>query len=211
MVVVLHSQFKNKKCWSCSKDTVSLIFCDHCKSLQDFPLDRITHYEILGLEEKLLIDEGALRTRYYELSKQLHPDRFSGASHPVSQFALRWTTALNRAYQCLKSKSDRTLYLINKGLPKTTNFAKKAIPTDLAEAYFEIQDLLSEGNLEPLLAFKKQLEQLLEENDIQWQNLASEFDLGENKIATLEKLQLLAEKQKYIHSMLADIDRKVSG
>ncbi|MFM8313403.1 MAG: hypothetical protein ACKOA8_03890, partial [Deltaproteobacteria bacterium] len=161
--------------------------------------------------EKLQLDESALRSKYYELSKQLHPDRFSNAPHPAPQYALRWTTALNRAYQCLKNKSERTLYLIEKCLPKSTTAAKKAIPTDLAEAYFEIQDLLSEGHVEPLLNFRKQLEALLEKNADSWEVLANEYDMGNNKIATLEKLHQQAEKEKYIHSMLADIERKVSS
>lgn len=211
MVVALHSQSKNRRCWGCSQETSSLIFCDQCKSIQDFPLDTLSHFEILGVEEKLLLDEEALRSKFYELSKQLHPDRFSNISHPAPQYALRWTTALNRAYQCLKSKSERTLYLINKCLPKSTTAAKKAVPTELAEAYFEVQDLLSEGHIEPLLGFKTQLEALLTENADSWEHLAKEFDTGNHKMAALEKLQQQAEKEKYIHSMLADIERKVSG
>jgi len=210
-VVVLHSQFKKIKCWKCSLETSPLVFCEHCQSILDYsPDSRLSHFDVLNLKESLLVDENDLRNHFYELSKKLHPDRFVNEPHPAPQYALRWTTALNRAYQTLKHREERTQYLINKYLGPSSTSAKLAIPADLAEAYFEVQDLLSEGQREPLLQFQKEIEKQLEESQTQWKNLAKIFDDSEDKIQALEALRKHEGREKYIRSMLNDIERKVT-
>lgn len=210
-VVVLHSQFKKLKCWKCSLETSPVVFCEHCQSILDYnPDGSLSHFDILNLKESLLVDENDLRTHFYELSKKLHPDRFVNEPHPAPQYALRWTTALNRAYQTLKHRGERTQYLIDKYLGTSSTSAKLAIPTDLAEAYFEIQDLLNEGQREPLLQFQKEIEKQLEESQTRWQSLAKIFDDGKDKIQALEALRKHENREKYIRSMLNDIERKVT-
>jgi len=212
VVVALHSQSKKIKCWKCSQETTSLIFCDRCHSIQDYHVGTsISHYEVLNLPETLIIDENKLRHQFYELSKKLHPDRFVNENHPAPQYALRWTTALNRAYQTLKNREERTQYLVEKYLGASPQAAKAAIPTDLAEAYFEVQDLLSEGHTEPLLKFRAEIENQMEESQARWNELAQMFDQGPNKIQAAESLRKHENREKYIRSMLSDIERKVTS
>ena len=212
MVVALHSQSKKTKCWKCSQEITSLIFCEHCHSIQDYSVSAsLSHYVVLNLPETLLLDDQRLRNQFYELSKQLHPDRFVNEAHPAPQYALRWTTALNRAYQTLKNREERTQYLVEKYLGASPQAAKAAIPTDLAEAYFEVQDLLSEGHMEPLLRFQKEIEKQLEESQARWTELAQMFDQSPNKIQAAESLRKHENREKYIRSMLNDIERKVTS
>ena len=210
-VVVLHSQSKTISCWKCSEQTAPQIFCERCHSILDYRADSIlSHFDILGVTERLVLDENELRNKFYELSKQLHPDRFAVSPAPAPQFALRWTTALNRAYKTLKSKEDRTQYIIEKYLGHSSSAKKSTIPSDLAETYFEIQDLLTEGQSEPLLSFKKELEKKLAESDEQWIVLANTFDETENKLAATQALRDHQDRERYLKSMLNDLERKVS-
>lgn len=209
-VVALHSQSKKIKCWKCSQETIPSVFCEKCHTILDYRADSsLSHYDILNLEERLVLDDDELRHHFYELSKKLHPDRFVNEPHPSPQYALRWTTALNRAYQTLKNQEERTQYLIEKYLGASPQAAKSAIPTDLAEAYFEVQDLLSEGQDEPLRQFKFQIEKQLESSKDHWLQLATTFDESKNKIKAAEELRKHENREKYIRSMLNDIERKV--
>ena len=45
-------------------------------------------YEALGLEPKLALDPDDLKKRFYDRSRQWHPDRFSRAALPKQQTAL---------------------------------------------------------------------------------------------------------------------------
>jgi DnaJ-domain-containing protein 1 len=211
-VVALHFRSNIIKCWKCSKETSPSLFCESCHSILDYRADSsLSHFEILNLKESLIIDEDLVRTQFYELSKQLHPDRFANQPHPAPVYALRWTTALNRAYQSLKNREERTRYLIEKYLGAPTQNSKSAIPLEMAESYFEALDSLSEGNKEPLIQFKLEVEKRLEESGKNWEKLAKQFDESLNKIETAQLLRKHETEEKYFRSMLADIERKVTS
>ena len=211
VVVVPHSQSKPITCWHCSKITLQGVFCEHCQTILDYPTNYSpSHFEVLGIPESLLFDENLLRSRFYELSKRLHPDRFATSPSPAPQYALRWTTALNRAYQTLRSKEERTSYLIEKYLGPNLKASQSSVPTDLAEAYFEVQDLLSEGELAPIVSFQKELESKLTESQKHWEVLAKTFEDSTDKKTAAKALQTHEIREKYLRSMLSDIERRVN-
>ena len=131
--------------------------------------------------------------------------------HPAPVYALRWTTALNRAYQTLKNREERTRYLVEKYLGAATQNSKSVLPLEMAETYFESLDSLSEGNKDPLLQFKLEVEKRLQESGTNWEKLAKQFDESLNKIETAQLLRKHETEEKYFRSMLADIERKVTS
>ncbi len=54
------------------------------------------YYEAFGLEPKLSIDAEELKKRFYERSRQWHPDRFSRASAAEQDKALEMTAVPQR-------------------------------------------------------------------------------------------------------------------
>lgn len=187
------------------------MFCESCKSILDYPTDAsFSPFQVFGIPETLILNSDDIRNRFYELSKLLHPDRFALSSGSAAQYALRWMTALNRAYKTLKSKQERTLYLVEKYLGPTPPSAKSSIPTDLAEVYFEVQDLLFEGDLAPIQSFKAELENQLNESEKNWEVLAQGFDSSSDKKTAAKALQTHETREKYLRSMLSDIERKVN-
>ena len=211
-VVVLHSPFKLVKCWKCSKETSPAMFCESCHSILDYRADNsLSHFEVLQVKEALIVEQELLRNQFYALSKKLHPDRFANQPHPAPVYALRWTTALNRAYQTLKNRDERTRYLVEKYLGAPTQNSKPVLPLEMAETYFESLDSLSEGNKEPLLQFKLEIEKRLKESGASWEKLAKQFDESLNKIETAQLLRKHETEEKYFRSMLADIERKVTS
>ena len=53
-------------------------------------------YEALGVEPRLTLDPDDLKKRFYERSRQWHPDRFGRASAPEQQKALEMTASVER-------------------------------------------------------------------------------------------------------------------
>lgn len=169
----------------------------------------MNHYQVFGLSPKLLLDEEKLREDFYSLSKQVHPDRFSTRPAPEPAHALRWSTALNRAFQTLRDRETRSRYLLEL-LGGEARKACPPMPFDLAETYFELQETLGQGT-EPLLSFKKKLEGEMQETESSWQNLAQRWETENESTrkAILTELGDLLVKRKYLNSMLADLNSKV--
>ncbi len=171
-------------------------------------------FQTLGLRPGLKLDGEALRETFYELSRRTHPDKFILAPSPEPSYALRWSTAINRAYQTLRDPITRSQYLLES--EKFPTPASTPVPLDLAEAYFDLQDLLTESPGEAqsenrLAVFRESLTRQLEETEKEWAPLAEAWESASNHGETLGKLHQHLTKLRYLRSMITDLDRKGSG
>ena len=97
-------------------------------------------YEALGLEPNLALDPDDLKKRFYERSRQWHPDRFGRASAPERQQSLDTTALLNDAFRTLKDPVTRAEYFLeSNGIPPSKN-----PPPELLEEVFELNMALEE-------------------------------------------------------------------
>ena len=111
------------------------------------------YFETFGLERRLGIDGAALQRRFYELSRQWHPD-FHQAAPPAEQArALDASARVNAAYRALRDPIARVEYLIRLEEGRDTRegagVKPKAPPALLAEM-FAIQEALEEARSGPL-------------------------------------------------------------
>jgi molecular chaperone HscB len=111
------------------------------------------YFETFGLERRLGIDVAALQRRFYELSRQWHPD-FHQAAPPAEQArALDASARVNAAYRALRDPIARVEYLIRLEEGRDTRegagVKPKAPPALLAEM-FAIQEALEEARSGPL-------------------------------------------------------------
>ena len=175
--------------------------------MQDLP-EGLSHFGVLGVAPALKLDADDLRERFYALSRLVHPDRFSQKAPPEPSYALRWSTAVNRAYQTLRDPAARSRYLLEaEAFPSPE---KAQVPMELAEAYFDLQDLLTEtGGEAKLLAFREDLTGQLAATDGEWSRLAEAWEHGDERKSILDRLQKLLTKQKYLRSMIADLEKRV--
>jgi molecular chaperone HscB len=76
---------------------------------------RADHFAVLGVPRAYDLDVGALETRYKDLSRKLHPDRFAKADPRARRAALQRTVQLNEAWRALKDPMKRAEYLLALG------------------------------------------------------------------------------------------------
>lgn len=69
-------------------------------------------FSLLGLSPAYEVDLAALEQAFFERSKQLHPDRVTGATAAERVAALSRSRALNDAYQLIKRPVPRAEYLL---------------------------------------------------------------------------------------------------
>src|SRR5277367_460083 len=98
------------------------------------------YYEAFGLEPALSLDAEDLKKRFYERSRQWHPDRFSRASAAEQEKALEMTSTLNDAFRTLRDPIARAEYFLKE---KGIELSKDA-PPELLEEVFELNMALEE-------------------------------------------------------------------
>ena len=79
------------------------------------------YFTLFDLERSFTLSGEALSSRYRELQRQYHPDRFAHDPDQQRQ-AVEWTAHLNQAYQTLASPVLRAAYLLElAGQPVSLN------------------------------------------------------------------------------------------
>jgi molecular chaperone HscB len=71
-----------------------------------------THFEIFGLPERFALDLAPLESRYRELQREVHPDRYASASAAEQRVSMQLATRVNEAYQTLRSPVARATYIL---------------------------------------------------------------------------------------------------
>ena len=68
-------------------------------------------FELFGLEKRFKQDRAELDTRWKDLQRQAHPDKFSAQGAAAQRVAMQWSVRINEAYQRLKTPLRRAAYL----------------------------------------------------------------------------------------------------
>ena len=95
------------------------------------------YFAVLGLPRKLGVDGEALQRRFYELSRQHHPDFHQGADAERQAEVLGQSALINRAYRALREPLARVEYLIA--------LEEGRAPRELLEEMMEVQEALEEA------------------------------------------------------------------
>src|SRR3954471_2124354 len=102
------------------------------------------YYQFFGLERALSLDTDELQKRFYALSRQLHPDRFTLRSAEERQYSLDATALLNDGYRVLRDPLQRAEYVLKQEGFDIGEQRGKDVPPELLEEVFELNMALEE-------------------------------------------------------------------
>jgi molecular chaperone HscB len=202
----------NRTCWQCNQSIDSSLFCPHCKSLQPPPAD---YYVLLGLDRKLKLNTAELQQRFYELSRQLHPDRFMRKSEVERQYSLDASSILNDAYRTLKDPVKRAQYILSQEGFEIGEQRSKDVPPELLEEVFELNMALEEmrsgdDSARPQLeSAKNNFANMLAEADRQLETQFAQYDESPNR-DTLTKIRGTLNRRKYIQNLLDEVHEQLA-
>jgi molecular chaperone HscB len=74
-----------------------------------------SYFQLFGLPRTFGIDAAQLDSRYRELQRIVHPDRYASASDQERRLAMQQATRINEGYQTLKDPLKRGRYLLELG------------------------------------------------------------------------------------------------
>lgn len=101
-----------KACWSCKGPVkAGALFCETCKAVQ--APAAVDHYARFGMEMTFDVDVAMLDRLYFDLQRQLHPDRFATKSPKERALSQQQATALNDGYETLQDPLKRADYLVH--------------------------------------------------------------------------------------------------
>src|ERR1700761_590522 len=128
----------------------------------------MNYFEFYGLHESFTLDEAIIKKKFYQLSKQYHPDFYANEDDAKQQEILQLSTLNNKAYQTLSDPYKRLEYilklhdLLNEGakpqLP--ANFLMEMM--DINERLMEVDDATELGHITgEVLAIEDDINQTL--------------------------------------------------
>ena len=109
------------------------------------------YFTVFGLPRKLTVDGAALQRRFYELSREHHPDFHQGAAPEQQAETLARSALVNRAYRALRDPLPRVEYLIalEEGREVREGATDKPrAPRELLQEMLEVQEALEEAKAE---------------------------------------------------------------
>jgi molecular chaperone HscB len=211
-------------CVKCQAPLEGAKFSPHLCGACGFPQpvsEAETPFTLLGAPVLFQQDEAALRARFYELSRALHPDRFAAAVPEARVYSIERMSRINEAYRLLRDRRllrDAVLALFEVGEAVKTpggspqsQGLKGAPPVELAESWFELQDAVMDEPataVEKIRDFEVGLEKKKAELSTQMGEQENVFDQSraQDRVSLLEISRLLRE-QAYLESMARDVTR----
>ncbi len=177
-------------------------------------------FRFFGLDPKLTVDLPDLQKRFYELSRQWHPDKFSRKSADEQAQSLEATAILNDGYRTLKDPVKRAEYMLTEeGFPIGEQRSKD-VPPELLEEVFELNMMLEElksGDEDAraqLEAAKEKFFGLRAHVDGELEKLFVKYDESDAQSETakqaLHEIRGVLNRRRYIQNLIRDVDRALN-
>jgi molecular chaperone HscB len=169
-------------------------------------------YEIFGLPRSLNLSLDDLQKRFYELSRQLHPDRFMQKPEAERLRALDMSSALNDGYRTLKDPIKRGQYLLTLEGFDIGEQRSKDVPPELLEEVFELNMALEEmrggdDSARPQLeAAEKNFGGMLAASDQELAALFVKYDAAQSQ-NVLGQVRNVLNRRKYISNLVSEVQK----
>jgi molecular chaperone HscB len=174
------------------------------------------YYDFFGVEHRLNLDLKDLEKRFYALSRQYHPDRFTLKSRDEQQYALDATSILNDAYRTLRDPLARAEYLLKENGFDIGEQGTKNVPPELLEEVFELNMALEEmrgGDESARPALEEARDKFLAMRNEIDRELAAKFadyDAARDA-AVLGEVRGILNRRRYVRNLVNEVEKELAG
>ena len=104
-----------------------------------------TDFDLFGIPGQFSQDRAHIDTRWKELQREAHPDKFAAQGPAAQRIAMQWSVRINEAYQRLKDPLKRAAYLCElHGAPVNAE-NNTAMPTDFLMQQMQWREALGDA------------------------------------------------------------------
>lgn len=104
-----------------------------------------TDFELFAVPPRFSQDVAELETRWKELQRQVHPDKFATQGAAAQRVAMQWSARINEAYRRLKDPLKRAAYLCESNGAPIGAENNTAMPVDFLMQQMELRERLDEA------------------------------------------------------------------
>lgn len=119
------------------------------------------YFELFDMPEEFALDQLTLGRRYRQLQREMHPDRYAGASAHEQRLAVQYSSLINQAYATLRKPLPRALYLLELAGLSGEDIAREHLDGGFLIAQMELREKLE--TMEDLVDPESALDHLVTE------------------------------------------------
>lgn len=161
------------------------------------------HFELFGLPRRFAIDASQLESRYRDLQREVHPDRFAASSAGDQRASMEMATRVNDAYRQLRTPLARARYLLELAGVDAGIETNTAMPAEFLMQQMEWREDLEEAVQSGDSAQLDRLDARMRAESQDWYaDLASALDGGAYDMAVtlVRKLMFMDKLREEIQS-----------
>jgi molecular chaperone HscB len=174
------------------------------------------YFDFFGLEHKLDLDLKDLERRFYALSRQYHPDRFTLKSAEEQQVSLDATAILNDGYRALRDPLTRAEYLLKENGFDIGEQGTKNVPPELLEEVFELNMALEElrgGDESARSALEEARDKFVlmrGQIDEELQAKFAQYDRTREH-DVLAEIRGMLNRRRYVRNLVNEVEKELAG
>jgi molecular chaperone HscB len=170
------------------------------------------YFSVFDLPRRLTLDTSDLQKRFYDRSRESHPDRFATKSAFEQQRALDVTSSLNDGYRVLRDPVQRAEYLLKLEGFDVSQQRGKDVPPELLDEVFELNMMLEDAasNKSELQDAKARFEGMLHRADCELEHEFGHYDSSPDA-SVLSVIRTILNRRRYIRNLLRDVDKALAS
>lgn len=163
------------------------------------------YFTLFGLPIRYNVDGSLLASRYQDLQRQFHPDRFAASPERERMMALQQAATINNAYQALKHPLKRAEYMLSLHGFDLSNEQHTLHDTEFLMEQMELREELDEIERRPdaetvLAAFAQRLKGMTRQRSEQMQRELDE-ESWQDAADTVRKLRFFDRLQQQVEQL----------
>ena len=162
-------------------------------------------FELFDLARKFAQDGAAVDTRWKELQREVHPDKFSTQGAAAQRLAMQWSVRINEAYRRLKDPLKRAAYLCELNAEPVDAENNTAMASDFLMQQMQWREELEESS--SVVELDQLAQQVVSARTALLQQCARLLDEQHDYKAAVQQVRALMFIERFASDVQSRLDR----
>jgi molecular chaperone HscB len=164
----------------------------------------VNDFELFDLPVQFAQDRAQLDTRWKDLQREAHPDKFASQGTAAQRVAMQWSVRINEAYQRLKDPMRRAAYLCELGGAPIQAENNTAMPAAFLMQQMEWREAMDDAT--DVAALEALFDEVQQAHAAALQQCAQLIDTAHDLSAAAQQVRELMFIEKFLRDIEARID-----